>query len=115
MAEHESIFTKIIQRKADADIVYEDDEMIAIRDINPKASVHVLLISKEPYENLNAFGEEHQALLGKMMTRAAAIAKQEGIAESGYKVVTNIGDDGGQIINHFHMHILGGEPVKTIV
>ena len=115
MPEQESIFTKIINRKADADIVYEDDEMIAIRDINPKAPVHILLISKEPVANLSAFTSEQEGLLGRMMLRVAEIAKEQGIAESGYKVVTNNGPDGGQIVDHFHIHILGGEPVKTLV
>ncbi len=111
----DSIFTKIIKREAEADIVFEDDLMIAINDIRPKAPVHILIISKEQIPSLNEFTDEHADLLGKMMLRAAAIAQEKGIAESGYKVVINTGDDGGQIINHFHIHILGGEPVKALV
>ncbi len=111
----DSIFTKIIKREADAEIVYEDDEMIAINDIRPKAPVHILVIPKEPIESLNGFTEQSTELLGRMLLRCAAIAKEKGIAESGYKVITNTGDDGGQIIDHFHLHIVGGEPVKMVV
>lgn len=115
MAEGDSIFTKIIQHQADADIIFQDDEMIAITDIRPKAPVHILVIPKEPIPSLNGFAPEHAELLGRMLLRCAAIAKDKGIAESGYKVITNTGNDGGQIINHFHFHIVGGEPVHTVV
>lgn len=115
MSDQPSIFTKIINREAEADIIFEDDEMIAITDIRPKAPVHILLISKEQVPSLNGFTAEHEGLLGRMMLRAAEIAREKGIAESGYKVVTNIGDDGGQMIDHFHIHILGGEPIRLNV
>lgn len=115
MSEQESVFTKIIKREAEADIVYEDDEMIAIKDIRPKAPVHILVISKEQIADLNACEQRHTELLGNMMLRAAQIAKDTDIAASGYKVVTNIGDDGGQIIHHLHLHVVGGEPVKVLV
>lgn len=110
-----SIFTRIINREAEADIIFEDDDMIAITDIRPKAPVHILVISKEQIPSLNEFTEDHTELLGKMMLRVAAIAKEKGIDQSGYKVVTNIGDDGGQIVHHFHIHLIGGEEVKTMV
>lgn len=112
MSEHPSIFTRIINREAEAEILFEDDEMIAITDVRPKAPVHVLVISKQPIESLAAAEAEHEGLLGRMMLRIAEIAREKGIAESGYKVVTNIGHDGGQTINHLHIHLLGGEPVK---
>jgi histidine triad (HIT) family protein len=115
MSQEPSIFTKIINREADADMVYEDDEMIAIRDIRPKAPVHILVISKEELPSLAAAEERHAELLGRMMLRVAALAKQEGISESGYKVVTNVGADGGQIINHLHIHLLGGSKVESAV
>jgi histidine triad (HIT) family protein len=111
----ESIFTKIINKEASADIVFEDEEMIAIRDIRPKAPVHILLISKKPVESLAQFTTEDEGLLGRMMLRIAAIAREQKIEESGYKVVTNIGDDGGQIIRHFHIHLLGGSRVENLV
>ncbi len=111
----DSIFTKIINKEAPADIVFEDDDMIAIRDIRPKAPVHILLISKKPVESLAQFTAEDEGLLGRMMLRAAQIAREEKIEESGYKVVTNIGNDGGQIIRHFHLHLLGGGRVENLV
>lgn len=111
----DSIFTKIIKHEAAADIVFEDDEVIAINDIRPKAPVHILIISKQQIPSLNECNEEHVELLGRMMLRAKSLAAEKGIAETGYKVVNNVGDDGGQIIKHFHLHLLGGEPVKTLV
>lgn len=111
----DSIFTRIINKEAPADILFEDDEMIAIRDIRPKAPVHILLISKEPLESLANFTSQHEGLLGRMMLRIAEIAREHGIEKSGYKVITNIGDDGGQIIRHFHIHLLGGSRVENLV
>ena len=111
----DSIFTKIINREASADIVFENDEMIAIHDIRPKAPVHILLISKKPVESLAAFTDADEGLLGRMMLRAAKIAREQGIEQSGYKLITNIGSDGGQIIHHFHIHLLGGKRVEALV
>lgn len=111
----DGIFTRIINKEAPADILFEDDEMIAIRDIRPKAPVHILLISKEPLESLANFMPQHEGLLGRMMLRVAEIAREQGIEKSGYKVITNIGDDGGQIIRHFHIHLLGGGRVENLV
>ncbi|MFH1426849.1 MAG: histidine triad nucleotide-binding protein [Candidatus Kerfeldbacteria bacterium] len=111
----ETIFSKIINKEAEADIVYEDDEMIAFKDIRPKAPVHILVVPKKPIPDLNAFTAEDTELLGKLMLKAKDIAKEFGIAESGYKVITNTGDDAGQIIHHFHLHVVGGEPIKTVV
>lgn len=109
------IFCKIISKEAEADILFEDDAMIAFRDIRPKAPVHVLIAPKEHRVNLDAYTAEHADVLGRLLLRAAALAKTLGIATSGYKVVTNIGDDGGQIIHHFHFHLLGGEPIRVVV
>ncbi len=96
-------------------MVFEDTEMIAFKDIRPKAPVHILIVPKQHFSDLNAATENDTTLLGKMMLRAAAIAKANGIDQSGYKVVSNTGDDGGQIIHHFHLHVVGGEPVKVSV
>ncbi len=109
------IFCKIIRKEAESDIVYEDDAIIAFRDIRPKAPTHILVVPKEHVADLNAFTSEHTELLGSLALKAAEIAKEQGIAESGYKIVSNVGDDGGQIIQHFHFHIVGGEPVKVVV
>lgn len=109
------IFCKIIQKKAEADIVYEDDVVIAFKDIRPKAPVHILIAPKEHVVDLNEFHEGQEVLLGQLLFRAVTIAKEFSIAQSGYKVITNIGDHGGQIIDHFHFHLLGGEPIKVVV
>lgn len=115
MSEQPSIFTRIINREAEADIVFEDDEMIAITDIRPKAPVHILVISKEQIQSLGTATPEHEALLGRMLLRVAELAREKGIADSGYKVITNVGHDGGQTVDHLHIHLIGGEPVKFSV
>lgn len=112
---NDCIFCNIGSKEAEADVVYEDDVMIAFRDIRPKAPVHILITPKKHVADLNGFLVEDDHLLGQLLLRAAAIAKEQGIDQSGYKVITNIGDDGGQIIQHFHLHIVGGEPVKVVV
>lgn len=109
------IFCKIITKQAESDTVYEDSDMIAFNDIRPKAPVHMLVVPKKHFTSLNEATDADAALLGKMMLRAAMLAKEKGIHGSGYKVVTNIGDDGGQLIHHFHLHVVGGEPVKVSV
>lgn len=115
MTTEQSLFTKIINREIPAQIVFEDDLMIAIHDIHPKAPVHILVISKEPLESLAAVQQTHEALLGKMMLRVAAIAREFGIDKTGYKVITNSGADGGQVIPHLHIHLLGGSKVGGTV
>ena len=104
-----TIFTKIINREIPADIVYETDTVLAFRDINPQAPVHVLIIPKKEIAKVTDIkGKEHALLLGDMYDAANKIAKDEGIAESGFRIVFNCGDDGGQEVYHIHMHLLGG-------
>jgi histidine triad (HIT) family protein len=109
------IFCKIIAKQAESQIVFEDAEMIAFKDIRPKAPVHMLVVPKKHFVDLNAATPADTELIGHMLLRAAAIAKDSGIDQSGYKVVTNTGDDGGQIIHHFHLHVVGGEPIKVSI
>ncbi len=104
-----TIFTKIINREIPADIVYETETVLAFRDINPQAPVHVLIIPKIEIPKITDInGKEHSALLGEMYDAANKIAKEEGIAESGFRLVFNCGDNGGQEVYHIHMHLLGG-------
>ncbi len=104
-----TIFTKIINREIPADIVYETETVLAFRDINPQAPVHVLIIPKIEIPKITDInGKEHSALLGEMYDAANKIAKEEGIAESGFRLVFNYGDNGGQEVYHIHMHLLGG-------
>lgn len=103
-----SILTKIINREIPATIVYEDDECIAFRDIDPKAPAHILLVPKKEIPSLAEVAAGDKALLGHLMVKASEIAKAEGISESGYRVVVNTNKEGGQEVPHVHLHILGG-------
>ena len=106
----DTIFGKIIRREIPADIVHEDDHVIAFKDVNPQAPVHVLIIPKnEEIPTLNdAGGSDHQALLGHMMLTASKLAEEHGIAESGYRLIMNCNKEGGQTVYHLHLHLLGG-------
>lgn len=102
-----TIFTRIIQREIPADIVYEDDQALAFRDINPQAPVHVLIIPKREITSLAEAGDDDAALLGHLLIAARKVAGQLGLA-GGYRTVINCGADGGQTVDHIHVHLLGG-------
>ncbi len=104
----ETLFSKIIRREIPADIVFEDDDVLAFRDINPQAPEHVLFIPKQPIATLDDATPEQAALLGKLMLAAADYARREGFAEKGYRVVMNCREDGGQSVYHIHLHLLAG-------
>ena len=104
----DTIFSKIIRREIPADIVFENDTVLAFRDLNPQAPVHVLFIPKEPIATLNDVAPEQAELTGQLMIAAANYAKQEGIADDGYRVVMNCNQHGGQSVYHIHLHLLGG-------
>ncbi|RME58465.1 MAG: histidine triad nucleotide-binding protein [Candidatus Dadabacteria bacterium] len=104
----ESIFTKIIKREIPADIVAENERLIAFRDINPQAPVHILVVPKKPLRNLKDAKEEDKELLGEMLLFAAELARKEGIDEQGYRVVINNEESAGQSVFHLHFHLLGG-------
>lgn len=104
----DTLFAKIVRREIPADIVYEDDEVLAFRDISPQAPVHVLFIPKQSIATLNDVTADQAPLLGKLMLAAAAYAKREGFAENGYRVVMNCNRDGGQTVFHIHLHLLAG-------
>jgi histidine triad (HIT) family protein len=103
-----TIFAKIIRREIPAQILYEDDRALAFADIAPTAPVHFLVIPKEPVVSLGAADLSHEALLGHLLLVAAQVARAQGIAETGYRVVTNIGPDAGQSVFHLHLHVIGG-------
>ena len=104
----DTVFGMILRGEIPADIVYEDEMAVAFRDIDPQAEVHVLVIPREPIRSLAHASAEHRELLGRLLGVCAAVAVEEGIAESGYRVVANIGGDGGQSVDHLHFHVLGG-------
>ncbi len=102
------LFCKIVSGDIPADKVYENEFVLAFRDIDPKAPTHILVIPKKHIRSINEMESEDQSLAGEMLLAAKAIAKSEGINESGFRTVFNTNDDGGQTVFHIHMHILGG-------
>jgi histidine triad (HIT) family protein len=107
----ETIFSKIIRREIPADIVYEDDLAIAFKDVHPQAPVHILVIPKQPIPKLADAESSDHALMGHLLLTVKRVAEQAGLT-NGYRVVINNGDDGGQTVNHLHLHILGGRPMQ---
>src|SRR6267378_1151685 len=105
------LFCNIINRQIPGSIVYEDDRVLAFEDINPEAPTHVLVIPKRHIESLNDIGTEDDQLVGELVRRAAAIAKDRGIASGGFRTVFNTNRDGGQTVFHIHLHLLGGRPM----
>jgi len=104
----DELFLKIINREIPAEIVYETDEILAFRDINPQAPLHVLIIPKQRISTLNDLEPEHAELMGKLILTAAEIAREQGLSEEGYRVVMNCNKAGGQMVYHIHLHLLGG-------
>ena len=102
------LFCRVAAGEIPASIVYEDTRLIAFRDINPQAPTHILVIPRQHIASLNDLGLEDDALVGEMTRRAAAIAKEEGLAERGYRVLFNCNADAGQTVFHIHMHLVGG-------
>ncbi|KAG1716110.1 hypothetical protein ID866_1014 [Astraeus odoratus] len=114
MAE-ETIFSKIIRREIPSDIVYQDELVTAFRDISPQAPTHILIIPNILIPTVNDVKTEHEVALGRMLTVAAKIAEQEGIAEDGYRLIMNCNRHGGQEVYHIHMHLLGGRPLGPML
>jgi histidine triad (HIT) family protein len=109
MPEQETIFHKIAAGDAPADIVYQDDQVIAFHDVNPQAATHIILIPRsDDLESLNDASKSDEAILGHLLFAAAKVANQVGIAESGYRVVINTGEAAGQSVAYLHLHLLGG-------
>jgi histidine triad (HIT) family protein len=108
------IFCKIARKEVPTQPLYEDHDLIAFPDINPIAPVHVLIVPKEHMLNLNEVGKTDAAVLGRAMRLAAKIADEKGIAETGYRVVINNGEQGGQVVPHLHLHLIGGRPLGKI-
>ena len=109
MAE-ETIFSKIIRREIPSDIVYQDELVTAFRDISPQAPTHILIVPNVLIPTVNDVTTEHELALGRMMTVAAKIARDEGLADDGYRLIVNCNRHGGQEVYYIHMHLLGGRP-----
>ncbi len=106
-----TLFAKIINREIPADIVYEDELSLAFRDISPQAPTHVLVIPKKEIASLNDLSEDDTALMGHLFDVVRQIAAREGL-ENGYRTVINCGADGGQTVDHIHIHVLGGRSLS---
>jgi len=108
------IFCKIVSKELPADLVFEDDELIAFNDISPQAPVHLLVVPKAHIATVNDLGEDHAGLVGRMVLRAQALAQARGIDESGYRLILNCNADGGQTVFHIHLHLLGGRQMRAL-
>lgn len=108
----DTIFAKIIRREIPATIVYEDDQVVAFRDIAPQAPVHILIVPRKAIPTLNDASDSDKELLGHILLVAQRIANQEQIAERGYRLVINTNREGGQTVFHLHCHLLGGRPME---
>lgn len=106
------IFCKIAAGQIPAKFVHEDERCIAIRDLNPQAPTHVLVIPREHVATINDLGPQHEALAGHLLRTGAKVAKELGIAESGFRLVFNTNADAGQTVFHIHLHVLGGRPME---
>jgi histidine triad (HIT) family protein len=110
-----TIFTRIIQHEIPATIVYEDDRVTAFKDINPAAPVHILIVPHVEIPSINDVTADQEAMLGHMFTVAKQVAKEQGVAESGYRLLINCGGDAGQEVFHLHMHLLGGRDLGPML
>ncbi|MBT3189969.1 MAG: histidine triad nucleotide-binding protein [Anaerolineae bacterium] len=107
------IFCKIIAKEAPAEILYSDEFVTAFRDIQPAAPIHILIVPNKHIPSLNEVTPEDEILIGHLHTVAQKLAKEEGIAERGYRVVINTGKEGGQMVYHLHLHLMGGKKLSV--
>jgi histidine triad (HIT) family protein len=105
------LFCRIIAGELPSSQVYSDESVVAIRDISPQAPTHILLLARKHIASVADLGKADHALVGGIFAAAAELAKREGIAEGGYRLVVNNGRDGGQTVDHLHVHMLGGRPM----
>lgn len=107
----DTIFTKIIDKSIPADILYEDDDVLAFKDINPQSPLHFLVIPKKPIATINDITPGDYAVVGKLSGVAAQIVAEQGMAEQGFRTVMNCNEYGGQTVYHIHLHVLAGKPL----
>ena len=112
--EEKSIFEMILDKEIESEIIYEDDEIFAINDINPVAPVHILVVPKKRINTINDLSEEDQNLVGKIVLVAKNLAKKNNISQSGYRLLLNTNKDAMQTVFHIHLHLIGGEKLKAI-
>lgn len=109
------IFSRIIRREIPAEILYQDDLVTAFRDIHPQAPVHILVVPNKPIPTADDVTAEDEPALGRMFTVAAALAREAGIAEDGYRLLVNCREHGGQEVYHLHLHLVGGRPLGPML
>lgn len=109
------IFCAIAKKESPAELEYEDDEIVAFRDINPKAAVHILIVPKKHIPSVVQLKNEDAALMGKMFLAAKKLAEENGISDDGYRLCVNAGKHSGQVVDHIHLHLMGGEPLGGMV
>jgi len=105
---NDCLFCRILEGEIPADVIYQSDTALAFRDINPQAPTHVLIIPREHISTINDMNADHEALIGSLFSAAKEIAKREGLADDGYRVVMNCNEAAGQTVFHIHLHLLGG-------
>lgn len=110
--DQDCIFCKIVSGEIPSEFVYEDDQVVAFRDLSPLAPIHILIVPKEHKKNLSEYSAEDAQLLGHVLLVAAQIAREQGIEDGGYRVVTNAGENAGQSVQHTHFHLLGGRKLN---
>lgn len=110
-----TIFEAIIAGDEPADIVYQDNLVTAFRDIHPLAPVHILIVPNRPIPTMNDLTPDDETLAGRLLVVASRLARQEGIAENGYRLIVNCNEHGGQEIYHLHLHLLGGRPLGPML
>ena len=108
----ECIFCKIIKKQIPCEMLYEDDKVIGFKDISPQAPIHVIIVPKQHFADLNCLKQSESEIIGHIFIVAKEIAGTLGIAESGYRIVTNCGEQGGQTVQHIHFHLLGGRMLQ---
>lgn len=104
----ECIFCGIVSGGVPANVIYEDDDVVAFRDLNPQAPTHVLVIPRRHIASIDDMSDGDEEMIGRVFAAAKAVAREEGIDRTGYRLVTNIGDEAGQTVGHLHVHVLGG-------
>lgn len=109
MADDKTLFSRIIDGEIPGDFVYQDEHVVAIRDIQPAAPVHILIIPRKPIPSLHHLNDADRDLAGRLLLAVRHIAEQEGLGDRGYRVVINTGEGGGQTVPHLHLHLLGGK------
>ena len=107
-----TIFSKIINKEIEANIIYEDESVLAFEDVNPQAPIHILIIPKKEIKTANHIEQDDAQLIGKLFLTAKNIAKKKNIDKNGYRLVMNCNDDGGQTVYHLHLHLIGGRKLS---